>query len=230
MPGKNASGPVVIERDALSDLFRAIRAQGYEIVGPTIRDGAIVYDHVNSDDALPVGWTDVQEPGSYRLERRGDQAVFGFAVGPHSPKKYLLKPSLRLWRAKRNERGEVTVAEDRDTPPRLALIGLRSCELHAIAIQDRVMIGGQYADPDYSARRNNLLIVAVNCTVASATCFCTSMGTGPRAEAGYDIALTEIMGRGSHQFLLEIGSETGVELMKTVPHRLADEPLIAAAS
>jgi sulfhydrogenase subunit beta (sulfur reductase) len=230
MSVQGSPGPLVIERDALADLFRAIRARGYEIVGPTIREGAIVYDQLKDASALPAGWTDLQSPGSYRLERRADGAVFGFAVGPHSPKKYLLKPSLRLWRATADARGTVNVAAERDAPPRLALIGLRSCELHAIAIQDRVMIGGQYVDPDYAARRDNLLIVAVNCMVAGATCFCASMGTGPRASAGYDLALTELIGGGAHQFLIEIGSETGAAVMESVPHRLADESHVAAAA
>ncbi len=230
MPAEESPGPLVIERDALAALFGAIRTRGYEIIGPTIREGAIVYDRLESADALPAGWTDVQNPGSYRLERRADEAVFGFAVGPHSPKKYLLKPTLRLWRAMADERGGVKVAAEHDTPPRLALIGLRSCELHAIAIQDRVMIGGQYVDPDYAARRENLLIVAVNCMVAGATCFCASMGTGPRAGSGYDLALTELIGGGAHQFLVEIGSQSGAALMESVPHRRAGEPQIAAAA
>jgi sulfhydrogenase subunit beta (sulfur reductase) len=230
MASLSPTGPLVIERYALSEMFAAISACGYEIVGPTIREGAIVYDHLNDADALPIGWTDVQSPGSYRLERRADHAVFGFAVGPHSPKKYLLKPSLRLWRATMDERNEINVAADRDTPPRLALIGLRSCELHAIAIQDRVMTGGKFVDADYAARRENLLIVAVNCMVAGATCFCASMGTGPRAESGYDLALTELLGGGTHQFLVEIGSETGAALMESVPHRAADEAHVASAA
>src|SRR5271157_4596371 len=92
MISPESTRPSVIARDALADLFRAIRERGYQIVGPTIREGAIVYAELKAADDLPVGWTDVQEPGSYRLERRADKAVFGFAVGPHSAKKYLLPP------------------------------------------------------------------------------------------------------------------------------------------
>ena len=36
-------------------------------------------------------------------------------------------------------------------------------------------------------------IVAVNCFEPGGTCFCVSMGTGPKAESGYDLALTEIL-------------------------------------
>ncbi len=40
---------------------------------------------------------------------------------------------------------------------------MRSCELHAIAIQDRVLMEGAYPDPAYVARREGAFIVAVNC-------------------------------------------------------------------
>jgi sulfhydrogenase subunit beta (sulfur reductase) len=30
-----------------------------------VRDGAIVYDELESAQELPIGWTDVQEAGTY---------------------------------------------------------------------------------------------------------------------------------------------------------------------
>lgn len=216
-------------RNALEDLFRAIQGLGYEIVGPTIRDGAIVYAELKGADDLPIGWTDVQGPGSYRLERRADGAVFGFAVGPHSVKKYLLPPSLRLWRATRDSRGAISVEAGAENPRKLAVFGLRSCELHAIAIQDKVLAAGAHPDPHYASQRQNLLLVAVNCMTAGATCFCTSMRTGPRATSGYDLALTELVGDRSHEFVIEVGSGAGARVMEGVPHRAAGDAQLAAA-
>jgi ferredoxin len=43
------------------------------------------------------------------------------------------------------------------------------------------------------------------------------MDTGPRAEAGFDIALTEVIEDGRHYFVCEAGSERGGELMATLP-------------
>jgi ferredoxin len=219
---------LVIERGALVELFGALHQQGYEIVGPTIRDGAIVYAELKGPDDLPVGWTDVQSPGAYRLERRSDGAVFGFAVGPHSVKKYLLPPSLRLWQATRDDRGEVSVATDDRSPRKIAVFGLRSCELHGIAVQDRVLGGG--ADPHYAAQRERLLLIAVNCMVAGGTCFCASMGTGPRATSGYDLALTELIAEQTHEFIVEVASEAGAHIMQSVKHRVADSAGLAAAA
>ncbi len=89
---------------------------------------------------------------------------------------------------------------------------MRACELHGIAIQDRVFLGGSYADRDYAARRKDAFVVAVNCFEPAGTCFCVSMGTGPKVEAGYDLALTEILD-GAHRLLVEVGSERGAEVL-----------------
>jgi ferredoxin len=215
-------GAVIIRHDGLDALIGALGAAGYKVVGPTVSEGAIIYDEIERAAQLPIGWTDVQEPGSYRLDRRADGAVFGFAVGPHSWKKFLHVPTLRLWRAQRAADGSISATADAEPAPRFAFIGVRSCELHAIAIQDKVLIGGAYKDPHYAERREGVFIVAVNCITAGGTCFCVSMGTGPRAQSGYDLALTELLDEGRHEFLVEIGTARGAEIIANLPHSSAD--------
>jgi ferredoxin len=193
--------------------------RGYRVVGPTVREGVIVYEDLDAASQLPVGWTDSQDAGRYRLERRGDEARFGYAVGPHSWKQFLFPAHIRLWSARRTEDG-FAVEEDPVADAPLAMIGVRACELHAIAIQDRVLIRGKYSDRDYAARREGAFIVAVNCFEPGATCFCVSMGSGPKAEAGYDLALTEILD-GEHRFLVEVGSERGADVLRELPRRAA---------
>ncbi len=152
----------VIVPDALEALVEVLRRRGFRVLGPTVRDGAIVYDDLESAAELPVGWTDVQDAGTYQLVRRVDDARFGFAVGPHSWKQFLFPPRVRLWQARR-ENGGFEVEEPPDDERPLALIGVRSCELHGIEIQDKVFLGGKYADRDYASRRRDLFVVAVNC-------------------------------------------------------------------
>ena len=82
--------PSVIEPEALDGLLKALTGRGFRVVGPTVRDGAIVYEDLESAAELPIGWTDSQDAGTYRLERREDEARFGYAVGPHSWKQFLL--------------------------------------------------------------------------------------------------------------------------------------------
>ena len=207
----------MIEPEALEDLLRALTARGFRVVGPTVRDGAIVYEDLDSAADLPIGWTDDQDAGRYRLERRDDEARFGYAVGPHSWKQFLLPAHIRLWRARRKDDGFEVEEEPLEDAP-LALIGVRACELHGIAIQDKVLLGGRYADRDYAARRKDAFVVAVNCFEPGGTCFCVSMGTGPKADAGYDLALTEILD-GAHRFLVEVGSERGADVLRDLPRR-----------
>jgi ferredoxin len=217
----------VVGPDALDTLVTALEGRGFRVVGPSVRDGAIVYDDLGSAAELPTGWTDTQDAGTYRLERRDDDARFGYAVGPHSWKQFLFPARVRLWRAKRQNGGFDVEEPEHDDPP-LALIGVRSCELHAIEIQDRVFLGGTHADGDYAARRRDLFVVAVNCFEPGGTCFCVSMGTGPKAESGYDLALTEILD-GEHRFLVEAGSERGATLLAELPSRPATDADVGAA-
>ena len=90
----------VIERDDFHALLDALARRGYTIVGPTVRAGAIVYDELRELADLPIGWTDEQDAGRYRLRRREDDALFGYAVGPHSLKRYQLPAERTLWRAR----------------------------------------------------------------------------------------------------------------------------------
>ncbi len=214
-PGTGAGNRLVTSPAGLGQLFGALQRRGYHLVGPTLRDGAIVYDAIGSPADLPAGWTDEQDGGSYRLRRRDDDAWFGYNVGPQSPKRYLFPPSSLLWRGRREEDG-FTAEPAEEPPPRFAFIGLRSCELHAIAIQDRVFLGGEYPDPGYAARREDVFVVAVNCGQAGGTCFCVSMGTGPRVSAGFDLVLTELLDAGGHRFLVETGTGRGAEVMQEV--------------
>jgi len=212
----------VIERDALDVLLSVLRDRGYTVVGPTLRDQAIVYDELASIEDLPAGWTDEQDGGTYRLHRRDDEMLFGYVVGPRSWKHFLHPPKLTLFRA-RQEGGSVEISEEAEQVPRYAFFGARSCDLHAIAVQDEVLMRGDHPDPHYAARREGAFIVAVNCGEAGGTCFCVSMGTGPRAESGYDLALTEVLDAEGHRFVVEVGSERGAEVMAEVPSAPAAE-------
>jgi len=219
---------LAIEQDALQRVIDALARQGYRVIGPTVRDGAIVYETVGRLDELPVGWTDQQDGGRYRLERRGDGALFGYAVGPHSWKRFLHPPIERLWQARREGDG-FSVIENEEAAEPLAFLGVRACELRAIAIQDRVFLAGQYLDKSYKIRRDHAFIVAINCGQAGGTCFCVSMDAGPKVDAGFDLALTELIEEGRHMFVLEVGSAAGADMVRDLPRRPASEEEIKAA-
>ncbi len=213
----------VITRAGLDRLFAALARRGFKVIGPTVRDQAILYEEISSTADLPEGWTDEQEGGTYRLARRDDGALFGFNVGPNSWKSHLFPPKLTLWKSQRSADGAIHFDEEPVERPRYAFVGVRSCDLAAIGVQDRVFIGDSYTDPDYEARRSEAFIVAVNCGEAGNTCFCVSMETGPKAKGGFDLALTELLDGPEHRFLAEVGSERGAELLAEIEARTADE-------
>ncbi len=217
-----ASEKAHLDAAGLQALLDALRARGYRSIGPRVRDQAIVYDDIASVADLPRGWTDDQEGGRYRLARRGDDALFGYAVGPHSWKRFLHPPVQKLWSATRVG-DEVHVEAAPLSGERFAFIGVRACELRAIAIQDRVLTEGPHTDPHYKARRAAAFLVAVNCGTAGGTCFCVSMNAGPQADTGYDIALTELVEQGVEGFVVEAGSAAGSEVLAALPHRAATD-------
>jgi ferredoxin len=180
---------------------------------------------------LPIGWTDEQDGGKYRLRRRDDEALFGYAVGPHSWKQYQLPANVKLWEAKVDEDGGLTdVTEPPRESPRYAFLGVRSCDLHAIGILDRVLMRSPHPDPADSARTDDVFIIAVQCGEAGGTCFCVSMNTGPVADSGFDLALTEVLNGSEHYFTVEVASALGEDVLAEVPHREAGEEHRTAAA
>jgi NAD(P)H-flavin reductase/Pyruvate/2-oxoacid:ferredoxin oxidoreductase delta subunit len=214
-----------LSRANLGVLIDVLHEDGRTVIGPTVVDNAIVYDELQSVADLPVGLGDEQAPGHYRIVERGDQRAFGFTVGPISPKRWLFPSPLSVNVGSRDGR---SVAFDRvpNDPPKLAFLGVRACELAAMGIHDRVLLGGPYTDEDYRARRENALVIAVNCTAAGATCFCTSMGTGPEARDGFDLALTEL----DDGFVVQVGSPAGADLVARLPVRAADTEQASSAA
>ena len=209
---------LTITLEGLDELVAVLRRRGFRVVGPLVRDGAIVYDELATAAELPIGWGDEQEAGVYRLVRREDEARFGYAVGPHSWKQFLQPPHIRLWQARQNDEA----AQDENGPEQpLAFFGVRGCDRHAIAIQDRVLLEGRFPDTDYSARREGAFVVAVDCADPAGTCFCVSMDTGPGVDDDFDLALTELLD-GGHRFLVRIGSARGADVMSELQSTAAE--------
>lgn len=212
----NIGAFVSIPKEHLQQILQVLKAMSYTLVGPTRNDTAIVYDEIEGVADLPVGWTDEQEAGVYRLRPRDDDAYFGYVVGPHSWKKYLFPPTFKLFTVQQQNGSFVIIAND-EPPPRYAFIGVRACDLKAIGLQDRLFLGGTFVCSDYKARRQQVFVLAVNCTQPGGTCFCASMDSGPHVGSGFDLALTEL----DDIFVIEVGSEVGRQVMREVPWRPA---------
>ncbi|OGW97014.1 MAG: sulfite reductase subunit A [Omnitrophica WOR_2 bacterium GWA2_45_18] len=210
----------IIDLNSFAKLISALQQKGYVVIGPTVQGQAIVYDEITSVKDLPVGWGDEQRPGGYRIKKRGDGALFGYAVGPTSFKKFLFPPSLKLWQAQRTK-GGFEIQKEKKEKFKMAFLGVRPCEIQGIRVQDQVFLKGNYADSHYQVRRKDVLIIAVNCAQPGGTCFCASMNTGPGATAGFDLCLTEIIEKDRHYFVVETGSPGGEALLQEVSHSKA---------
>ncbi len=224
--------PRVGDRDALAALIATLRGDGYQVIGPRCVDQAIILDRIEGIDDLPAGWGETQDAGTYRCERRDDGALFGFGPGPHAWKRWLMPPRERLWRATRRDAGFDVEIDRPEAPPRV-FFGVRPCDLSAIGVLDRVYAAAH--DPAYEARRRAVFLVTVTCAVPGGACFCISMGGGPAAEDGFDIAITELAA--GTRFLLTAGSAAGAGVLARLPLEPADaadtahaEAIVIAAS
>jgi ferredoxin len=218
---------------ALIDLLATgVGAEGPRtVIGPTLGDGAIVPGELRSVTDLPAGWGDEQAPGSYRLRRRDDGALFGHAVGPESARRQFFEPRVELWRGDVVRSDDGTPVDLRvrngsvdDTSQPVALVGLKGCELAAVSVQDRVFLRSEHPDPHYAARRRDAVLVTVDCGDPASTCFCSSMGTGPTADGRGsdltpDIRLTELLDGGRHELVARAGTPRGEALLAALPGR-----------
>ena len=215
----------VLDRGGLSELFTALTRRGFSIVGPTERDGAIVLDTLEDPNALPWGRVARDAPGRCRLETEPAGAAFAGGPGAHPWKRFLYPPAEPVL-AVTKDAGGIRIG-----PPapvgRLALFGVRPCDVAALHRLDGVLAHGPFPDVRYRARRDAAFVAAVECTDPAATCFCASMGTGPRARAGFDVALVELPGNGRHAFLARPGTELGREVLEEVTTARAGEEDVA---
>lgn len=205
----------VLDRAGLDALVTALVADGRTIVGPTVRDGVVVLAELTSADELPFGWGVEPDAGHDRLTPREDGAAFAHSAGPQSWKAFLYPRREHLWSARRASDGVPVFTEVRPAPRTYALLGVRPCDLRALA-------GGHYLDHGCRQRRRGALLIAAECTGPGATCCCVSTGGGPAADGDFDLALTEVVDDFGHRFFVRVGSAEGTRLLDGVPHRPAD--------
>lgn len=216
----------ILDAGGLGRLVGVLIERGYRVVGPTVRDSAIVLAELESAEDLPRGWGVDVGPGHYRLQRRDDDAVFAHSAGPQSWKQFLHPPRRRLFSTDRG--GEISYGAAEEIP-RYAFIGVHGCDLAAIATLDRVLGGGKFPDGSFARRRRQIFVVAANCTEPGGLCFCASMGTGPAAGPGYDLALTEQIDGEGRRYLVDVGTQEGADVLAAVPHREAGVDEISCA-
>jgi ferredoxin len=209
-----------LPHDGLEDLVALLTARGYTIIAPVLRDEVVRLAPIKDVGQLARGVRDLQEAGSYAIEPGEQGLMFEYAGSPDSPKRFLFPPAQRLYQL--HVEGEHFVLDEGPPPPpKLAFLGMRPCDLASVQVFDKVFA---IDDPQtmrcetesyYEEARREALVIAVNCTRPGGTCFCVSMGGGPEAAEGYDLALTELRAG----FVVRVGSQRGGELMSHLSAR-----------
>ncbi|HLB44689.1 MAG TPA: 4Fe-4S dicluster domain-containing protein [Candidatus Limnocylindrales bacterium] len=222
-----------LPRQDLAKLLDRLHDGGRQVIGPTIRDGAVMLDPIERVDQLPVGWGIDNAPGKARLVEQHGSRVFDQPPGPSSWKRWTYPPRLTefAWTDAAETDAAPAPRRPKPVPAKMApqaFLGVRACEIAALRVQDKVLLEGPVVDRDYAARRRDNLIVAVECAVAGGTCFCTSMGTGPEVRGDFDLALSEL----DDGFVVRVGTDAGRAALEglTLPAATSDQTAAAAAS
>jgi len=216
MPKKSPEieSTIVILKPQLDTILTTLNDLDYQVEGPQIKDFSVVLGPIHSLADLPQGFQSQEEPGKYTLTSNGRENYFDVTSGSHTWKKYFFPPKAQLmvFQQENEDSSDWITKSAEEETPRYALIGVRPCDLAGIQIQDKIFLEGDRCDPIYGERRGNSLLVVANCTEPCDTCFCTSMGTGPKAKDGFDLALTEL----NDHFLIEIGSDAGQKALADI--------------
>jgi ferredoxin len=109
-------------------------------------------------------------------------------------------------------------------PTKRYVFGVKACDLAALPSLDRAFGGPPVSDPWYAAARDNVVIIAGDCTDAAEVCFCLAVGGKPYPEKGYDLNLSPVDGG----FRVETGSETGRAIVKENAEFFTTPPETAA--
>ena len=186
--------PAIVDRAELDALFGALRrarlhrhrAHGALAVARLRRAAQ------RRRPARPAGST-CRRAGPSACSAATDEALFAHTVGHDSLKRFLFPPQLAIWRARRGDDGTLEVERPRP-PPRYAFVGVRSCDLHAVAIQDRVFLGDRYVDADYEAPPARRVLRRGQLRARRRHLLLRRRWTRARASrGGFDLALTELL-------------------------------------
>ncbi len=197
-----------LEKNSIEDLFKNL-TKLYKVYAPKLKDGFISYDWVSSIHELSFGYRNHESPGYYSLERQ--EGYFTYTHPVDSFKK-LLRPSEEVLLTIKIKNNRI-VFEDSAQADKVALFDVRSCDLSALKIMDKVYLNAPYRDKHYETKRENLFIVAVDCAFATKTCFCSYMNTGPHCKEGFDILLTEL----EDVFIVQVASSRAWEVLEGIP-------------
>lgn len=188
----------LINKSQVSDIARELQKE-YQVYGPVMEKETKQCMFVKVDDIAEL---DLNAPI------------------PALPPKHTLFPQFERIMSyqydKKNQK--VDIKPDFDVSKK-ALFGLRSCDLTGVLCMDRFFLGQEFVDDVYKNHRKNMFIVTNTCNVPFKQCFCVCTDSGPSAQEGYDLNLTDL----GDQYLVEAGSDKGKALAEKLGLKKSDD-------
>lgn len=161
--------------------FVGMLTKDYDVFGPTKKENQFAFGPIKAAEDLSLDYTTTILP----------------------PKKYFHRPVETMFAFKS---GEIT-DKGVELKEKQLLFGVHPCDVNSLLLLDRIY-RDDFEDPYYANRRDNTVIVALNCSKVGENCFCDSFGTGPSLDEGYDLLLTDLGDR----YLVQVGSPVGKEI------------------
>ena len=149
---------IVLDRAGLGRLVEVLIAEGYRVIGPTVRDNAIVLGRAG------LGRPSCPRAGGWKPA----PATTGCAAGTTRPSSRI-RPARSPGSSSCTRRGASSGPRtartgsgrpNRDSP-RYAFLGVRGCDLAAIGILGSVLGGGAHPDGAFARTRRGLFVIAV---------------------------------------------------------------------
>jgi sulfhydrogenase subunit beta (sulfur reductase) len=177
------NGLKIMPKGALTTWIEHLQNHQFRVIGPQKRHEQYVFDEI----------VDIKE-----LE-------IDYPLSVMAPKKYLLPPREVLFSFNTNTMEMNAHIEVEPT----VIIGLHTCDMHAIQLLDTVHATG-FADQHYQARREALYLVSIEClSPCTEQCFCKDMETYSITE-NYDLHFVDL----GRVYAVHVGSEKGEELLE----------------
>lgn len=184
------------------------------LIGPAIDGGVLILKEIDFHH-LPSGFRDSQSPGHYRLLNEKDENIFSFSNGPDSFKRFLHPPFKEVFGFSKTKKGlQITEPLEKNIP--IAFFGMRSCDIEALRILDKVFSG--LDGNTYHVIRKNSFIIGLNCLYPGENCFCLSLNTGPEIKNSCNMIITEL----KEHLLIESGDE-GIELLRGIDYEVGSK-------
>ncbi|MEA3339164.1 MAG: 4Fe-4S dicluster domain-containing protein [Chloroflexota bacterium] len=172
---------MILDKGAVAPLVSALGAD-YRVVGPQAKGSKFAFGTIT-------------DPAQLRLD-------YDTTILP--PKKVLQPPQERLATFNRQEQKIEAVIEAVPT----VLLGVHTCDLHAIQLLDEVF-SDEHPDAHYLERRKQTVIVGLECLEpCDEHAFCKSM-EALTADEGYDLHLTDL----GAAYAVDVATEKGEQLL-----------------